>query len=297
MREDMSKVLVERPRVGHDTGERVSRHARRTYKQNLRLVKDDEDSNFDSGANTESISAHTKGHPKRYSKELNENLKPLRRFLRSRLGKPWDKVYSEIMAGFNMQNAVQYHVWQHLINFGEVETKTYMEGNTVMIWGGCPRSVGSWYRDEFYVHPKTGLLCVAAGRSWKDRRTAPSSQLSYIDPKKPLIQYHQIDDIWYEVQFRRATDDEMAKKQFGHYVRDYDRVLNKIVYKWQFVESSLANELKKGRGFEGNWRVNQLWNCCENLFGGPYLPLRKQQIGTREIRRIEKFLAEKKKAA
>lgn len=293
----MSKILVERPRIGHANGEATSRHSRRTFKQELRFAGHDEEVDCGHG-NTESMSAKTRGHPKRHNKELNENLKPLQRFLRSRVGKPWNKVYSEIMAGLNMQNAVQYHVWQHLIDFGEVETKTYMEGNTVMVGRGCPRPIGSFYdREEFYVHPKTGLLCVATGPSWKVRRTAPSSQLSYIDPKKPLVQYHQIDDVWYEIHFRRATDDEMKKKQFGHYVRGYDRVARKTLYKWELLESPLVNDLNKGRFYKNNWRVNQLWDCCEKLFGGPYLPLRKQQIGTRKIRRIKNLLTDKKKAA
>jgi hypothetical protein len=301
MREDMSKVLVERPRAGHRSGEMTSRHARRTYNQNLRHVGDEDNYRFDAGGNTESISAKTR-HPKRSPKEFNENLNPLRRFLRSRLGQPWDKVYSEIMAGLNMKNTAQYHVWQHLISLGEVETKTYMEGNTIMIAGSSPREVGDWYTEEFYVHPKTGVLCSSPSRrpSWFfDRnKKMTQTQLSYIDSKKPLTQYHQINNIWYEIQFRRPTDDEMKKKQFGCYVRRYNLVTSKIEYRWELLQSPIANDLAEGRLYRNEIEYGaNLWNCCYKMFGGNYLPLRKRQIGSREIRRIESLLSEKKKAA
>src|SRR4051812_28161761 len=48
-------------------------------------------------------------------KSLNENLAPLRRFLLSRVGRPWDAVYGEICERINRDSAVQLHIWQHLM--------------------------------------------------------------------------------------------------------------------------------------------------------------------------------------
>ena len=47
-------------------------------------------------------------------KLLNENLAPLRRYLERQVGRPWDKVYSEIAEGLRVASTVQRHVRDHL---------------------------------------------------------------------------------------------------------------------------------------------------------------------------------------
>jgi hypothetical protein len=51
------------------------------------------------------------------AKELNENLSPLRRYLERQVGRPWNKVYSEIAEHLRPDNVVQQHVRDHLRNF------------------------------------------------------------------------------------------------------------------------------------------------------------------------------------
>ena len=87
MREDMQKLIVERPRWGspitnHKSKKRLSSDEVRT------ALVDSED--YDSGPGRASSA--------RRDKHLNENLAPLRRYLRSQVGRPWDKVFSEIRA-------------------------------------------------------------------------------------------------------------------------------------------------------------------------------------------------------
>lgn len=76
MREDMFKVIVERPRL-------VNSNA---YKEDGRQFRNDEENGTRLGIK--------KGYA--YSKGLNENLAPLRRFLEKQVNRPWDKVYAEI---------------------------------------------------------------------------------------------------------------------------------------------------------------------------------------------------------
>src|SRR5258708_27864728 len=91
MRSDMHKVIVERPRM--------LRGAPRNRKTALRLnisgsalaAADGDD--YDSGPRRASSARH--------DKHLNENLAPLRRYLESQVGRPWDKVYSEIRGGIS----------------------------------------------------------------------------------------------------------------------------------------------------------------------------------------------------
>src|SRR5688572_532029 len=76
MREDMFKVIVERPRRGAGwSGERAP------------------------DALDEDARAHESiVHRHRQRKSLNENLNPLRRWLERQVDRPWDKVYSELCA-------------------------------------------------------------------------------------------------------------------------------------------------------------------------------------------------------
>src|SRR5689334_8741261 len=110
MRPDMAKVIVERPRYGG--GLKFQRNADRKW-QCLPV---------DERPRAEAIKARwrqSKVQPKR----LNENLAPLRRFLRSRVGRPWDEVYSEICERINRDSAVQLHIWQHLWDYVETDPR------------------------------------------------------------------------------------------------------------------------------------------------------------------------------
>lgn len=48
------------------------------------------------------------------SKNLNENLRPLKRFLKKSVGKKWDDVYSEIKSNVDHRKTIGFHVLQHL---------------------------------------------------------------------------------------------------------------------------------------------------------------------------------------
>ena len=295
MRKDMDKVLVERPRVGGCGKQNLRRNRHQTRK----LCRD---ATCDPDIEPRNVRSMTRVHTGFYedNKELNENLKPLRRYLHSQLGRKWDDVYSDIMSGLNLNNSVQYHVWQHLIQLGEVETKTYMEGNTVMIAGVTPRSLGDYsYRDEYYVHPKDGTLrCNPArkkGKHWSVHNTEILEQSRYIDPKNPLSQYHKVDNVWYHFGFREATSDEKKQKSFGEMRQTYSSITSKIEYKWgrisdnKFVAQISPDFRPSAWPFHDN-----LWNKCNGLFGGPYLPISKKQISSKEVKRIEAMIASRK---
>lgn len=284
MRNDFHEILVERPRVGHADGEFTSRQARRTAKHALQNGDEDMD-----------IHISMKGHLKtfRNKKELNENLKPLRRFLRSKVGQPWDDVYSEIMQNLNMNNPSQHHVWRHLIEFGEVHTKTYMENGQVMIADSDPRPAGSYsWRDEFYVHPITRTLEFAP----QQPRYRPaqiqrrSDEYRYVDSENPLVQWHKIKGIWYEITLREPNDEEKKLGNFGGYRRDwgyslegncrYDRTI------WFHTHNNkIADDIWNEH--YGSDMYTALWNRCYMLFGNHYLPTSKRQISGKEAKKIE----------
>src|SRR5688500_16969566 len=100
MRPDMHKVLVERPRYNSRTrGTRVETHLRRHG-----ILEDD---------NTSARGIRHFLH----GKWLNEHLGPLRRYLMSNVGRPWDEIYAEICDGLDRRSATGLHILQHLDDY------------------------------------------------------------------------------------------------------------------------------------------------------------------------------------
>jgi hypothetical protein len=83
MRADMKKVIVERPRYNRGASNNKSAH--RLTSGEIAAVMADEES-FDNPGTIQ----------RNRDKSFNEHLGPLRSFLRRNVGRPWNKVYSEI---------------------------------------------------------------------------------------------------------------------------------------------------------------------------------------------------------
>jgi hypothetical protein len=148
MRADMGKVLVERPRLG---GWRFASRPAKGYAKRLRKCLDAGDS---PPAREGMKQRHGHG-----TKHFNEHLAPLRRFLDSNVGRPWNKVYSEICRHVDRGNVVQKHILTHLFDYVAVHT-VLIDGEPCRGdgWGyGRPlRSSHRYY--QWYVCPKSGLL-------------------------------------------------------------------------------------------------------------------------------------------
>lgn len=296
MRKDMSKVLVERPRRG-GTGKnklRVNRHKAKRDPENttcfhsMKMVHRGEDGGYDN------------------LKSLNENLNPLRRYLRSKVGQKWDDVYSEIMAGLNLNNAVQYHVWQHLLQFGEVQTKTYLENGRVMVGDGLPYTLKA-NNDTYYVHPVSGLLCYTGENKkheWKRNSGNTQYLNSYRDPKKPLEQFFRIEGIWYKIGFRLPTEDEEKQGNWGHWSRQYNSLSRTTNMEWikkdyvpwvhRFID---VNDIRVVHTNYSYWlrRPSETFPTAKALFGAALFPVSKTQVDKREVKRIEAAIEMSKK--
>jgi len=172
MREDMAKVLVERPRRGG--GGSYRRGMLREW-QRLPL---------DEWPQKERMK-HRWG---KCPKWLNENLAPLRRFLRSSRGRKWDDVYGEICQQINRKSTVQQHVLQHLM--WEVARTTLQ---IQKLFESARRFRG---RNHFYVEPGTGILREL--RCYRKRR-----RMARRDDRIEHAGRHfrRIDGIWYEIEF------------------------------------------------------------------------------------------------
>ena len=91
-------------------------------------------------------------------KWLNENLAPLRRWLRSQVGRPWSKVSSEIRSVVDARSAVKLHILQHVDQY-VLEHVEMIDGEPYYLrWGRREPIVQGWMGMPLWVHPRTGIL-------------------------------------------------------------------------------------------------------------------------------------------
>ena len=140
MRADMFKVVVERPRWG--AGHAQSPELKRNPDPFIKHI----------GMKRHAIIAAP------YFKSLNENLAPLVRFLRSRRGRPWDSVFSEICATLDTGSTIKMHVRSHIEDYVLTRISVGRRGE----WMHKGEVLGferRWVRQRlFFVDPLDGVL-------------------------------------------------------------------------------------------------------------------------------------------
>lgn len=212
MRDDMFKVIVERPRIGHRDG---------TFARNRLSV----DVELPTKIGVRRLKKITRTN----TKWLNENLKPLQRYLGRQVGRPWDRIYSEICAGLDVNHTVKQHVRDHLEDFVAIRVRIARDGRWMAAtdWN---TQMEPW-RQCFYVDPHDGLLKESA-RLWKKRSVALPRWMGPRDPSKPAPDIRRIDDcselrridgIWYAVEFAVAPGPGARPEVFDLLTRETAR--------------------------------------------------------------------------
>ncbi len=217
MRGDMPKVIVERPRRGGG------------WRRKGRPLRDD-----DLSLSEAEVKRHDRARGT--TKNLNENLAPLKRFLESQAGRPWNKVWSEICENLKPSNTVQQHVRDHIGDF--VATKTLLKDGEVWVhhhrWSREPLK-GSHVR--LFVDPKSGLLRKnkhwrswnAAARARKaEQAKAREARMRVLSPTKQL---HLLDDgAWWEVTLAPVpTGVEEVKTRHGVRRHSFEKAVEDAV--------------------------------------------------------------------
>lgn len=180
MRHDMSRLIVERPRRG---GNRC-RKGRQVALEDLPSKQGMRRRHVELGVD----------------KDLNENLAPLRRYLERQVGRPWDKVYSEIAACLRVDSTVQQHVRDHLGDY--VLVKPRREVGWRFFGVTMP---GGWIQ-RFYVDPADGILKrtdqmleVKARRAAARRRRLHEEPIDRV-PLSSDRELRRLGGIWFEVK-------------------------------------------------------------------------------------------------
>lgn len=183
MRKDMAKVIVERPRLGSRMPSRKKGYRKYVQKAGVENLPPQEP---------------MLGHWHGRGRWLNEHLGPMRRFLRSRVGRPWNKVHQELCEHVSFDNAVQKHVLTHVFDY--VVRHVTIQGRSIIENDGW-RLGRELSPGTMYICPRTGLLKVIRQNSQTE---AP--QHVYWGQ---LTQYQQRDGAWWELRLRaRPLDSE-----------------------------------------------------------------------------------------
>ncbi len=202
MRSDMPKVIVERAR----TGRGPLRRGRPERDDDLALSK---------------VGVKRHARMRGGFKMLNENLNPLKRYLETQVGRPWDKVWSEVCENLRPSNTVQQHVRDHIPDF--VAIKTSLRDGEVWVHDRFALKPLKESFTKLFVDPKSGLLRRNKHYTgWQGlKRARRVAQAKALDQRLRVVsatkQLHLLDDgAWWEVTLAKVpTGVEERKTRHG----------------------------------------------------------------------------------
>jgi hypothetical protein len=180
MRDDFAKLLVQTPR--HDgSGMKYKLHRRRS-----RDIEEDE---------VGKKQGMRRPYDWNYSrKAFDEYLTPLVRMLKRNVGRPWDKVYSELSKSLHGGGTIIQHVKVHLFQYVRLHVQ-YKDG----VPGQWPTFGSKWEplrRGDLYVD-QHGLLKAAKGV----RKPQPEKKEVTVVELPDSEGYVKHEGIWYRVKF------------------------------------------------------------------------------------------------
>jgi hypothetical protein len=238
MRDDMDEVIIERPRLGSRMG-----HRRRARRLDARVATLRDPDSLPKHMGYERSAKFGRGF-----KMLNENLAPLKRYLKAQVNRPWNKVWSEMSASLRVTSAVQQHVRDHVDDF--VAMRTYHRDGVVWVqqrFGSPTKLPDSYY--ELYVDPRSGLLRLNTHYrryqlQFKHRR-AEVEHHHREDMREIalMLQIHRLDDGgWWEIRLGEIPSVERKFALYGQRgtykvpVPVYDVVIDAGLSKFNAVE-------------------------------------------------------------
>ena len=145
MRDDMAKVVTERPRRGHANASRKT--------SGPRIRRFDPSQEYDEPTRLPVARGRQYGYD---AKEFSDLINPLRRFLQSCIGTPWAKVHSELSRKLDRRSVAGSHIWDHIM--WEIETDCYIGPGRVAYSNRRRWLYTEAPVDGLYVHPKSGLI-------------------------------------------------------------------------------------------------------------------------------------------
>jgi hypothetical protein len=160
MRDDLNKVLTERPRRGSDS---------RNLKTGARFKDYDEakEDAYSLPKRGKALMGNRALGPHDESKDFTDKLGLLKRWLASQVGRNWDRVYSEIKQAFPNTNKQNHHLVEtHLLGYIEhdVIVEKSRKGRRVYSIAGYGVGLRELLTGDIYIDPETHVLMRYKGR-------------------------------------------------------------------------------------------------------------------------------------
>lgn len=220
----MAKVIVERPRRGRAYAKILDKAKRSRANQNLKSL-----SELDFN---EDVYIKKDGKRKRSDyKELNENLSPLFRYLRSKVGKNWNKIYSEICENINPSSTVQQHILDHIKHY------VYTEG--------LHREFYAFYVDDYGCLRENKRRRLTNAERRKRRENFLKKHLN--KEERVIIDsthfYEKINGIWYYIETEIVETETVDAYGMVHYgIKKLKNKIKKQLSTEELAAMGLRNE-------------------------------------------------------
>lgn len=258
MRDDLKKVVVERPRLG--SGEPSPK-----TRLHIKFPKlDADDIDFPTRVQTRRLLSEQGIERKRF----NEHLNPLKKYLHSCIGQHWDKVFSEISQKCDANGTLGHHIiHDHLHQFIIYNTRMDENGH---IWGniyGVPKRLSPperyfhyRYRTNgiLYVHPTTKIISIV-----KNKKIEQKEQDYDCIKISEEISYEKHNGCWFEVKYKKDLGNDLV------WVTRKDWV--KVDGKYQLVDKPVQIPRNRRPGFN------------------PYIYVGKRSLNHKEIKNLPKL--------
>jgi hypothetical protein len=247
MRSDMAKVLCEEPRRGMRVKERKG------YKRELARTALEDQPVKERG------NLYQRWHAKwGDGKEFGDHVSPLKRFILSSCGRPWNEVYSDIRKVVKPGTVVNNHLYTHLYSYVTVN---------VVEKDGEFYDVSSRIYTPTFVHPETGILTRTAERKRLKAKRQRTERVIRLNENTAYARDKK--GIWYECKLISLSKEKIKKK---HY---FSSRKNCFIYTESYL-SYYDIFLKRHINFsDGFWR------------SPPAYCVSKRQMNKREIKKIE----------
>ena len=95
------------------------------------------------------------------TKNFNDNLEPMIRFLNSSVGKNWNKIHSRLCSHLSKRTVAGLHVFNHLFDFVYEKTATVGGKQFYIKFGQHQELLSTEKWPKFYINFKTGQLMKA----------------------------------------------------------------------------------------------------------------------------------------
>lgn len=193
MRKDMGKVITERERSGNPC---------RNAKTRMDIKWKGEDADYDIPNRMSSSANRQHGYD---AKQFTDVLGPIYRFLDKQVGRPWNKVHSELCEHLDKRKVTHKHVFDHIDFYVEKDVYKGKDGAWYHTTGYSYVPGGIAHRRVvgLFVNPKSGLI-----QRQKALKEQPQKKDVDVIKVNKETEYRRLDGFWFMVKLKEVEIDE-----------------------------------------------------------------------------------------